>query len=84
MLKKTKQLLRLFGLVKQLKKLPQSEGVKRTLASLLAVAAVAAAYFPALLPYRELLISLAGIMGGFGSAHALLDKAQKLLKDAEK
>jgi hypothetical protein len=48
----------------------KSKGLKRNLASVLAAFAAVAQFVPALAPYNELLINLAGFFGVAGVAHA--------------
>ncbi len=52
----------------------ESKGIKRTLASIFAVAAVAADAVPVLQPYKELLLYLGGLFGAVGVAHAAVSK----------
>lgn len=53
----------------------KSKGIKRSLASALAFAAMVAPSIPAVAPYAELLSQLAGILGGAGLLHAGVSKA---------
>lgn len=48
----------------------KSKGIKRNIASLLAAAAALMAFVPALAPYQEMVINLAGLLGGAGLLHA--------------
>lgn len=48
----------------------KSQGIKRTLASILAFAAMACSYVPALQPYQEILVQAAGWLGAVGVVHA--------------
>lgn len=50
----------------------KSQGVKRTLASLFAFAAMASSYIPALAPYQVILAQIAGTLGAVGVAHAAI------------
>ena len=50
----------------------KSQGIKRTLASILAAASALATTVPALEPYAPVLTWLAGIFGAVGVAHALV------------
>lgn len=52
----------------------ESKGLKRTVASLLAVAACAADAVPVLTPYKELLLYLGGLFGAVGVGHAIIAK----------
>ena len=52
----------------------KSQGIKRTLASILAAAATIAGYVPALAPYQAPLAAIAGILGGLGVVHAAASK----------
>jgi len=54
-----------------------SKGVKRTLASIFAVAACVADVVPVLLPYREALLYLSGVFGAVGVTHAAIAPAAK-------
>lgn len=51
----------------------ESRGVKRTLASIFAVAAVSADFIPAVAPFKELLLYLAGACGAAGITNAVID-----------
>ena len=53
-----------------MKELLKSKGIKRTIASILAAAALAARYIPTLAPYVDTLNTLAGVLGALGVAHA--------------
>ena len=57
-----------------------SKGVKRTVASIFAVAACVADVIPVLLPYREALLYLSGLFGAVGVAHAAVTPAAKPTK----
>ena len=48
----------------------KSQGVKRTLASIIAAAAVLAGQIPALAAYQAPLATIAGILGAVGVVHA--------------
>lgn len=48
----------------------KSKGLKRNLASLIAAVAAVSQFVPALQPFQEMLISIAGLLGGVGIAHA--------------
>ena len=48
----------------------KSKGLKRNIASLLAVIASVASVIPALAPYQEPILWLAGFFGGTGLLHA--------------
>ena len=50
----------------------KSQGIKRTLASILAFLAMGAGYVPALAAYQAPLAALAGILGGVGVVHAAI------------
>lgn len=52
----------------------ESKGTKRTLASLFAVLAAIAPGVSILAPYAEILVQVAGALGGLGVAHAGVKK----------
>lgn len=54
----------------------QSKGVKRTLASALATAALVSMYIPALAPYTPILVKAAGALGAVGIGHAMAPKKE--------
>lgn len=54
-----------------------NKGVKRTVSSILAVAACAADAVPVLTPYKEVILYLAGLFGVTGVTHAVLGKGIK-------
>lgn len=58
----------------------ESKGVKRTLASVVAVATFASTLSPALTPYTGILIGLGGGAGVIGLAHPAVLKAIGFLK----
>lgn len=52
----------------------ESKGIKRTLASILAVVAAAAPFVPPLMPFQHILVEVAGALGAVGLGHAALAK----------
>lgn len=48
----------------------KSKGLKRNIASLLAVAATVASMFPALAPFQQYIVWAAGLFGSTGLLHA--------------
>jgi hypothetical protein len=54
-----------------------SKGIKRTLASVLAVAAAVAPFVPPLMPFQHLFVELAGALGAVGLGHAAIKKVLK-------
>lgn len=48
----------------------KSKGIKRNLAALLSVLASVASFVPALQPFQEQILWLAGLLGGTGLLHA--------------
>jgi hypothetical protein len=50
----------------------ESKGTKRTLASVFAVLACVADFIPAVAPFKEILIQIAGVLGIAGVGHATL------------
>ena len=54
-----------------------SKGIKRTLASILAVVAAASPFIPPLMPFQHLFVELAGALGAVGLGHAALKKVLK-------
>jgi hypothetical protein len=55
----------------------ESKGIKRTLASILAVVAAASPFIPVLMPFQPVLVELAGALGAVGLGHAALKKVLK-------
>lgn len=55
----------------------ESKGLKRTLASVLAVVAAVAPFVPPLMPFQHLLVELAGALGAVGLGHAALSRLKK-------
>jgi hypothetical protein len=55
----------------------ESKGIKRTLASVLAVVAAASPFIPPLMPFQHVLVELAGALGAVGLSHAAIKKALK-------
>lgn len=53
----------------------ESKGLKRTLASILAVAAAVSPFVPPLMPFQHLFVELAGALGAVGLGHAAIKKA---------
>jgi hypothetical protein len=54
-----------------------SKGIKRTLASVLAVAAAVSPFIPPLMPFQHLFVELAGALGAVGLGHAAIKKVLK-------
>lgn len=50
----------------------ESNGTKRTLASVFAVLACVADFIPAVAPFKEVFIQIAGVLGVAGVGHAAL------------
>lgn len=52
----------------------ESKGLKRSLASILAVLAAAAPFIPPLAPFQHVIVEIAGALGAVGLSHAALAK----------
>lgn len=52
----------------------ESKGLKRSLASVVAVLAAAAPFVPPLMPFQHLLVEIAGALGAVGLSHAAFTK----------
>jgi hypothetical protein len=55
----------------------ESKGLKRSLASVVAVLAAAAPFIPPLMPFQHLLVEVAGALGAAGLGHAAIAKVLK-------
>lgn len=51
-----------------------SKGTKRTIASVFAVLACVAEFVPAIAPFKDILIEIAGVLGVVGIGHAAASK----------
>lgn len=52
----------------------ESKGIKRSLASILAVVAAASPFIPVLAPFQHLIVEVAGALGAVGLSHAAIAK----------
>lgn len=52
----------------------ESKGLKRSLASIVAVIAAASPFIPPLMPFQHLLVEVAGALGAVGLGHAAMTK----------
>lgn len=52
----------------------ESKGLKRSLASIVAVLAAASPLIPPLMPFQQILIEVAGALGAVGLGHAAMTK----------
>lgn len=54
----------------------ESNGTKRTIASIFAVIACTADFIPVLAPFKSLIVELAGLFGAVGLGHSVISRTK--------